>query len=122
MRENIQLRRGFILRSPGVVGAYLHQPAGPSVGRIAAAVALEGPQGAIPQVCVVGAWGRGGALVAGGCLQCNSCYRLACAHAQKSALVGSRIPALHPTLLPQTHSLLCRRRPHLRETWWRMCA
>jgi len=45
VRENIQLRRGFVLTAVsgnnGLVGTYLHGTAGPGVGRIAAAVLLE---------------------------------------------------------------------------------
>lgn len=45
VRENIQLRRGYILSAVsgnnGLVGTYLHGAAGPGVGRIAAAVLLE---------------------------------------------------------------------------------
>ncbi|KAI8473539.1 MAG: elongation factor TS-domain-containing protein [Monoraphidium minutum] len=46
VRENIKLRRAFVLEAPsgGVVGGYVHMPAGPGLGRIVSAVAL-GPAG-----------------------------------------------------------------------------
>lgn len=52
VRENIRLRRGFLLSAPpgGVVGGYVHQPAGPGLGRIVSAVALGPPEGSeLPQ-------------------------------------------------------------------------
>jgi len=64
VRENIRLRRGFVLAAPrgGVVGGYVHMPAGPGLGRIATAVAL-GPAagGSVPQVraCVLCGLGGG---------------------------------------------------------------
>ncbi len=58
MRENIRLRRGFLLTSPGVVGCYVHGAVAPGLGRIASLVALEGPTGPIDEVCWCGqaAW------------------------------------------------------------------
>jgi hypothetical protein len=53
VRENIRLRRGFVVGAPagGVVGGYVHMPAGPGMGRIATAVALAAPEGgALAQV------------------------------------------------------------------------
>ena len=54
VRENIRLRRGFLLKSTsnddGIVGTYLHASAGPQVGRIAAAVLLESPKGGLKEL------------------------------------------------------------------------
>jgi len=54
VRENIRLRRGFLLKSTssddGIVGTYLHASAGPHVGRIAAAVLLEAPHGGLKEL------------------------------------------------------------------------
>jgi hypothetical protein len=50
MRENIKLRRGFLVASPGVVSHYIHTPAGAGLGRIIGLVALEGPSGRLDQV------------------------------------------------------------------------
>ena len=66
VRENVRARRGYWLRAPpgGVVGGYVHQPAAPGLGRIAAAVALEAAGGgAIPEVSVM--CGGAGGVVAG---------------------------------------------------------
>ncbi|KIZ06862.1 Elongation factor Ts [Monoraphidium neglectum] len=48
VRENIKLRRGFVLAAApgGVVGGYVHMAAGPGLGRIASVVALAAPGGA----------------------------------------------------------------------------
>jgi hypothetical protein len=52
VRENVKLRRGFLLAAPpgGVVGAYVHMPAARGLGRIVSAVALEAPGGGVPKV------------------------------------------------------------------------
>jgi translation elongation factor EF-Ts len=57
MRENVRLRRGFVLRasSPGgVVASYIHGQLAPGLGRIAAAVALEGAAGGGPLPAAAG--------------------------------------------------------------------
>jgi hypothetical protein len=51
MRENIKLRRGFLMSTAGVMSPYVHTPAGPNMGRIIGIVALESASGAIDEVC-----------------------------------------------------------------------
>lgn len=55
MRENIKLRRGFLLPTPpagsGVLSTYVHSQAAPGLGRIAAMVAIQDTAGkALSQV------------------------------------------------------------------------
>lgn len=80
MRENVRVRRGFVLAAPpgGAVGGYVHQPAGPGVGRIAAAVALSAGGGGVPQVRVQ----RRSALLLRRCSRWRlSCTPLSTSHA-----------------------------------------
>jgi hypothetical protein len=51
MRENIKLRRGFLMSTTGVMSPYVHTAAGYNMGRIIGIVALETPSGAIDEVC-----------------------------------------------------------------------